>query len=52
MVKTNAEAIKAMPKIEGISREACRAHVEEKFTIDKMVDEYEKMYYELIKRTR
>ena len=33
--------IEALGKIDSISREACRKHVEENFTIEKMIDDYE-----------
>ncbi len=29
-------------------REKCRKHVEEKFTAEKMVDNYEKVYYKIV----
>ena len=30
----------------------CRKHVEENFSLEKMVDDYEKVYYEILKRTK
>jgi len=34
-------------EIDEIKRENCRAWVEKKFTIEKMVDDYEKIYYQI-----
>ncbi len=42
------EMIKTINKIDQINRKDCRKHVEEKFTIEKMVDEYEKAYYKVL----
>jgi len=48
--KPNIEGlVKAIKKIDQIDRRECRQHVEENFTIKKMVDEYEKVYYKAIK---
>lgn len=47
--KPNVEGlIKAIKKIDKIDRKECRRHVEENFTVEKMVDEYEKVYYKII----
>lgn len=40
--------IAAIKNIDGISREKCRKSVEENFTQEKMVSEYEKLYYEIL----
>lgn len=40
--------IKAMKRINEIDRLECRKHVEENFTVQKMVDEYEKVYEKAI----
>jgi len=50
VVKTIGQAVEAIKKIEKISRQECRKRVEEKFSLEKMVDEYEKLYYEIIKK--
>jgi len=42
--------IEAVKQIDKIKREGCRKWVEQNFTIEKMVDEYEKIYYQLVKR--
>jgi glycosyltransferase involved in cell wall biosynthesis len=44
--KPNIEGlVKAIKKIDQIDRKECRKHIEENFTIKKMVDNYEKVYY-------
>lgn len=48
IVDTISEAVKAVKKIDQIDRADCRAHVENLFSKQKMVDEYEKLYYKLI----
>jgi len=52
VVKNINEAVKAIKKIDQIDRRECRKRVEKKFTIKKMVDEYEKVYYEILKNKR
>lgn len=48
--KKNFEGIiEAIKKIDKIKREDCRKWVEENFTFEKMVENYEKIYYKLIK---
>jgi glycosyltransferase involved in cell wall biosynthesis len=44
LVNNVDEAIKAIGKIDQINRADCRKHVEENFSIDKMVEGYEKVY--------
>jgi len=45
--------IYAMPKDEYIKmRYACRKHVEENFSIEKMVDNYEKLYYKILNKNK
>jgi len=41
--------IRVMKKIEEIPRENCRERVEKYFTYQRMVDDYEKIYYEILK---
>jgi glycosyltransferase involved in cell wall biosynthesis len=50
LVNSVDEAAKAVKKIEKIDRKKCRQHVEENFTIDKMVSGYEKVYEEIFRR--
>lgn len=49
LVKNTLGMIKALGKINQISRRDCRLHVEKKFTIKKMVDKYEQVYYKILK---
>ena len=42
IVENEKEMIDALGKIDQISREDCRRHVEENFTVEKMIDSYEK----------
>jgi glycosyltransferase involved in cell wall biosynthesis len=44
------EAVEAVGKIGQIDRRNCRQRVEENFTIDKMVEGYEKVYEEIFRR--
>ena len=44
------EAVEAVGKIEQIDRKKCRQRVEENFSIDKMVQGYEKVYEEIFRR--
>jgi len=52
IVKNVREAVEAIKKIDQIDRKDCRKHVEENFGIKKMVDEYEKVYYEILKKNK
>jgi glycosyltransferase involved in cell wall biosynthesis len=49
IVKNEKEAIEAIKEIEKIKREDCREWVEKNFNVKKMVEDYEKIYYKLIK---
>ena len=44
LVSSVDEAVERVACIKGIDRAACRFHVEEHFTIDRMLDEYIKVY--------
>jgi len=44
------EAVEAVAKIDQLDRKKCRQRVEENFTIDKMVEGYEKVYEEIFRR--
>lgn len=48
IVKNLKEMIEAIKKIDQIERRECRKWVEKKFTIEKMVDGYEKLYYKIL----
>ncbi len=57
IVKNIGEMIKATKKIYQMPeseyqkmRYNCRKHIEENFTIEKMIDVYEKVYYEILKK--
>lgn len=52
VVKNIGEAVAAIKKIDQIDRKECRKHVEENFSIKKMVDEYEKVYYDILRKKR
>ncbi len=43
-----AGLVEAIKKIDQIDRAVCRKHVEEKFTIEKMVDGYEQVYKKIL----
>ena len=50
VVKGKNEMIKAVKKIDKIKREDCRSWVEKNFSLKKMVDGYEKVYYKMLKK--
>jgi len=50
IVKNSKEMVEAVKKIGQIDRLECRRWVEEKFSIGKMVDEYEKVYYKILNK--
>ncbi len=50
LVKNVTEAVEAVSKIGNIKRSKCRQHVEDNFTIDRMVSGYEKVYEEIFRR--
>jgi glycosyltransferase involved in cell wall biosynthesis len=50
LVNNVDEAAEAVGKIDRIDRKKCRQRVEENFTIDKMVEGYEKVYMEIFRR--
>lgn len=43
------DAVKAVAKIPVLSRQACRQRVEEKFSVDIMVTNYEKVYHQIFR---
>jgi glycosyltransferase involved in cell wall biosynthesis len=49
LVNNIDEAVDAVDKIDLIDRNKCRRRVEENFTIDKMVEGYEKVYAEIFR---
>lgn len=50
VVKTISQMIKAVKDIDKIDRAECRKYVEDKFSIQNMVDAYEKVYYKVLKK--
>ena len=50
IVKNIEEMSEAIKKIDQIKRGDCRAWVKKKFTIEKMVNDYEKVFYRIIQR--
>ena len=50
LVNNVDEAVEAIGKIDLIDRKKCRQRVEENFTIDRMVEGYEKVYAEIFRR--
>jgi len=50
IVKNVSQAINAFKKIGTIKRKSCRERVEKYFSTEKMVDEYEKLYYKILKK--
>ncbi len=52
LVNTIDEAVEAVGKIDKIDRKKCRKRVEQNFTIDKMVQGYEKVYAEIFIRQK
>lgn len=47
VVENHSQMVEAVKKINAIDRAACRKHVEENFTIEKMIDGYEKALQKL-----
>ncbi|PIV00193.1 glycosyl transferase [Candidatus Shapirobacteria bacterium CG03_land_8_20_14_0_80_39_12] len=52
VVNTLEEAEVAIKKIDQISRKDCRERVEKHFTVEKMVDEYEKVYHQILEKKK
>ena len=50
LVNNVDEAVEAVDKIGRLDRKKCRQRVEENFTIDRMVSNYEKVYEEIFRR--
>lgn len=48
IVDNEKQMVRAVKKIESIDRKTCRKHVEERFNIERMVDDYEKLYHKVI----
>lgn len=52
VVKTLPEMARAIKRIEQIDRRACRAWVERKFTVEKMVEGYEETFYKITEQEK
>jgi glycosyltransferase involved in cell wall biosynthesis len=59
IVKNESQMIKAVKKIYDMPqneymqmRRNCRKHVEENFSVERMVNDYEKLYYKIVKSNR
>ena len=50
VVDTLSEFKKAVKQIDNIDRRKCRDWVEQKFTIEKMADQYEELYHDIIEK--
>lgn len=48
IVKDIEEMVEAIKNIDKINRRKCRERVEKYFTVEKMVDEYEKIYHQIV----
>ncbi len=51
LVKNVDEAVKALGRLSEIERNACRQRVQERFSIETMVDGYERVYRTMFERT-
>ena len=51
IVKDIDEMVEAIKKIDQIDRKECRKWVEENFTIERMVSDYEKLYYKVLEES-
>ncbi|MGB9598601.1 MAG: glycosyltransferase, partial [Minisyncoccales bacterium] len=49
VVSNIKEAVEAIKNIDQIKREDCRKWVEERFSAERMVSDYEKLYFKLLK---
>lgn len=52
LVNNSAEMIMAIDKLDKIKRSDCRDHIEKNFSIDNMIDGYEKALYKIVNQTR
>lgn len=52
VIETEKEMVDAVKNLDSISKEACRKRVEENFTVEKMVDEYEELYTQILKNKK
>ncbi len=52
MADTLEELVEAVRRVETLERAACRRHVEERFSVERMADGYETIYRRLVARAR
>lgn len=52
IVNNVREMVQAMKKIDQIDRSECRKEVEKRFSTEKMVEDYENLYYDILKRKK
>jgi glycosyltransferase involved in cell wall biosynthesis len=52
LVNSIDEAVEAVNKIASISRKSCRESVEKRFSVDRMVDDYIKVYEEILEKCK
>lgn len=52
LVNSVEEAVAAVQRVPELNRAACRRHVEERFSADRMVDGYLEVYREVLERTQ
>ena len=50
VVKTIEEMVKAIKKIDQIKRKECRSWVEKKFSYQRMIDDYERIFLRILKK--
>ena len=52
LVNNVEEAVEAVKKIDSLSRKECRESVEKRFSVDRMVDDYIKVYEEILEKCK
>ncbi|MFH1834172.1 MAG: glycosyltransferase, partial [bacterium] len=52
LVDTVDEAVEAVARVRELDRAACRKHVEDHFSVDRMVDKYLDVYREILERSQ
>lgn len=50
LVRTLPEMARAIEKVHTLNRADCRKHIEEKFSADRMITDYEEVYYTLLEK--
>ncbi len=52
LVNSVEEAVEAVKKIDSLSRKECRESVEKRFSVDRMVDDYIRVYEEILEKCK